>query len=152
MSDLALTWRVEAGDMVVAGNDVALDDGLETAVILSLFCDRRAALNDVLPDQATDPRGWWGDLFADVANDQIGSRLWLLERAKQEPSVLRQAEAYAREALQWLIDDHVASEVIVAAEFTKPGWLGIAVRIVRPHMDPAAFNFSLVWNGQAAKG
>ena len=41
--------------------------------------------------------------------------LWLLAREKRTPAVLARAELYVREALQWLVDDGVASAIAVAA-------------------------------------
>ena len=91
MADIALTWNndIGAGDLCVVGADLLADDGLETAVLLSLFSDRRAREEEIPPGQ-TWRRGWWGDLLADD-QDQIGSKLWLLEREKQSPTVLVRA-------------------------------------------------------------
>ena len=152
MSDLRLTWNVFAADLAIAANDLATDEGLETAVIVSLFTDRRSADGDALPLGQTDRRGWWGDGYADVAGDQIGSRLWLLGREKQQAVVLARATEYAREALQWLLDDLVADSVDVIAEFTRPGLLGLQVVITRPQRQPIDFKFAAVWDGQAARG
>ncbi|WP_194790119.1 phage GP46 family protein [Pseudomonas sp. UFMG81] len=81
----------------------ALKARLERAVLISLFSWRRAAPDDPLDDEQR--HGWWGDSFPDVADDRIGSRLWLLQRVKLTEQTRRDAEFYAREALQWLIDD-----------------------------------------------
>lgn len=115
--DIALVWSNAAGaaDAGIVANDLARDDGLQTAVLLSLFTDRAAEEGDVLPDEETDRRGWWGDEFADDAGDRIGSRLWLLARSKRTDDVLARAEEYARESLQWLIDDKVAERIEVTA-------------------------------------
>ncbi|AUH51212.1 hypothetical protein CXB49_10520 [Chromobacterium sp. ATCC 53434] len=87
-------------------------DPIDSAIVLSLFCDARA-----LPDdRQADPRGWWGDVLADVPYDRWGSRLWLLaQRAKNTPQTLRDAAHYAREALQWMVDDGVARSLDVSA-------------------------------------
>ena len=50
MSDLKLTWNEWGADATVEGHDLALEDGLATAVILSLFLDARARADDALPD------------------------------------------------------------------------------------------------------
>jgi phage gp46-like protein len=151
MSDLRLTWNVHAADLSIAANDLAIDEGLETAVILSLFTDRRAAEGDVLPDDQTDRRGWWGDDGSDVPGDLIGSRLWLLAREKEQAIVLRRAREYAREALQWLIDDRVAAAVDVTAAIPRPGVLGLLIVITRPLRPPVEYRFHAVWAGQAAR-
>jgi len=146
MSDIRTVWRELGGDWLVAGPSLADDDGLETAVVLSLFSDRLAADGDagVAP---TARRGWWGDAYADVPGDLIGSRLWTLAREKQTTEVLARAELYAREALQWLVDDGVASNVAAAAEWMRDGVLGMQVTITRSAAPVLQFRFDSFWKG-----
>lgn len=155
MSDLALSFDPVTllGDLTVEGNDINLDDGLQTAVIRSLFEERRAESGDVLPAGETDRRGWWGDVFPVVEGDRCGSRLWLLDRAKQTPKTLTDAEEYVREALQWLIDDKVADRVeIDTLEFPSPGRIDLAVSIYRPgSADAVTFRFHHTWAAQAGE-
>ncbi len=118
--EILMTWSdtlLEA-DFIYEAGDLYSDQGITSAVIISWFTDARAADDDILPDfNDSDPRGWWGDLASpDVENDRIGSLLWLLERSKTISSVLIDAKRYGEDALQWLIDDDVASEIIVDAE------------------------------------
>lgn len=152
MSDLALHWDSSscAADLSVAANDLARDEGLETAVLLSLFTDRRAEAGDALPSGETDRRGWWGDAVPVHEGDTIGSRLWLLSREKELAIVLSRAEEYAREALQWLVDDQVAERVEVAAEIPRPGMLGLSVAVYRPHAEPTRYRFNHIWAAQGA--
>jgi phage gp46-like protein len=119
VADIALAWDLAAGaaDMVVDGPDLRRDDGLETAVLISLFTDRRAHDTDVIPDGTDNRRGWWADAFAETPGDRIGSRLWLLDRAKPTATTRQRLEDYAREALAWLTEDQVAEDVAVTAEF-----------------------------------
>lgn len=112
-------------------------DPLVRAVIISLFTWRRANADDVPPEG--ERMGWWGDSVPTIANDRIGSRLWLLRREKLLPATLQRAEGYARESLQWLIDDGLVLAVAVSAsrdglervplrcEFTLPGGRQLAV-------------------------
>ena len=91
-----------------------LHAALTRAVLISLFTWRRAADDDALDD---DQRyGWWGDSFPSVADDRIGSRLWLLRRVKLSRQTQLDAEFYAREALQWLIDDGHCNAVEIMTE------------------------------------
>ncbi|WP_307734443.1 phage GP46 family protein [Xanthomonas albilineans] len=89
---------------------------LVRAALISLFTWRRANADDTLPDPRGFRMGWWGDTYPVVANDRIGSRLWLLARAKLTPSTVQRAQDYAEEALQWLIEDGVAARIAVRAE------------------------------------
>jgi phage gp46-like protein len=162
MSDLRTAWRDLAGDLALktrkVGNaDVTVidgldeDEGIETAVVLSLFTDRRAQPGDPLPVNAQlagtpDRRGWWGDTFPNVPGDRIGSRLWLLNREKEMPAVLARAREYAMEALQWLIEDGIARSVNVTAEVVRRGVLGLAIEIVRSDKPVAQYRFEHFWN------
>lgn len=157
MSDIALDWELNAltGDFVLSGNDLQTDDGLRTALVLSLFTDRRAEDGDTLPDGETNRRGWWADSpeAAPIAEgDKFGSRLWLLARSKETPDILARAEDYTREALQWLIDDRVATSIAVAATFLSPmRGVSLAITITRPTTDPANFRFNRTWVAEAAR-
>lgn len=127
MADIALVWDPANGRadfaMNASGTDLLMDDGLHTAVIISLFCDRLADAADIIPDRTGDRRGWPGDTPLPNATDPIrgidltGSRLWLLAAALQVPETLRRAEKYAQEALQWMIDDGIAGSVAATAIF-----------------------------------
>lgn len=145
MSDLALSWNPDLAeaDLTLAGLDLATDEGLESAVIISLFTDRRAAPDDVLPEGLDDRQGWWGDTFADVDGDQIGSRLWLLRRAKRTVESQRKAIEYVQEALAWLVEDGVAASTSTTAEWLGDSGLALTVAIVRPAGAPAQFKFAL---------
>lgn len=152
MGDIALIWGEDnLGDIATAGADLQTDEGLQTAVLISLFTDRRASVDEQLPAGETSRRGWWGDVQPPVTGDEIGSRLWLLYREKQLDSVVARAEEYAREALQWLIDDKVARRVEVLVDGTKYQELDIQVSIYRPSGDAVHFRYNYAWQSQAAK-
>lgn len=156
MADVKLYWKEWGADAAIQGGDLGKDDSLETAVILSLFLDARARDDDVLPDEAHgDRRGWWADSVVPAAErDRTGSRLWLLGREKVLPEVLRRARDYAVEALQWLIDDGIASAVDVRAfvpghESTigRKDMLALDIRITRTGGEIAAYRFNLPSKG-----
>lgn len=133
--------------VVIDGRTVALgleiEEPLVRAVIISLFTWRRALPDDTLPDAAR--MGWWGDTFPTVPGDRIGSRLWLLSREKLIPRTVERAREYAREALQWLIDDGVASRVEVEAERRGLDGLALACRIYRSDGSATDLRFPDTW-------
>lgn len=146
-------WQIDAPDL-------DSDNGLQTAVIVSLFTDRRAEPDDELPDGSSDRRGWWADAYPDIEGDRIGSRLWLLAREKDMQSVVNRAREYTEEALAWLVDQGIALRIEVmtgwvdrvsqAVTETKtrnsmPGVLGIAIVIHRPQDAPVKFRFEQFW-------
>lgn len=132
MSDIAIKMLPDGQgfDIALDGDDLARDDGLYSAVVMSLFCDARANDDDALPDpKSTDRRGYWADEFAQVQGDRFGSRLWLLARSKQLTSVVQEAWQYAEEALAWMVADKAALAVTVFASVVRPGVLGLRVVI-----------------------
>jgi len=152
MTDVILAWDPGSlrADLSLAQGDIAVDSGLQTAVIVSLFTDRLAAADDRLPTDDGNRRGWWGDLGLAMAAapDQIGSRLWLLTREKATEATRQRAMAYIREALQWLIDDGIAARVDLATAWGGIDRLDIAVTISRQVAGGGIVDhrFDLAWS------
>lgn len=132
-------------DLALEQFALATDDGLETAVILSLFTDARAKDDDVLPLGQTDRRGWWGDSYAPVPGDRFGSRLWLLSASKQLQQSLNLAKQYAEEALGWLVEDGAARKVEVDTFIPRDEVMGMTVRIYRPDGSALPIRFEMLW-------
>ena len=143
MADITIIWNAatQSGDFAISGADLLAGNDLATAVLISLLSDRVVLPDDRIPDGTDDPRGWWGD---DAAYP-IGSRLWLLARSKQTASVLGDARDYMVEALQWLIDDGVATSVDVYVEWTRAGMLGAQISVNRTDGTNIAMNFAFAW-------
>ena len=150
---IALAWKddVGAADLALDGQDLARDEGLETAVFLSLFLDRRAQPDDALPAPGGDRRGWWGDAVPVAPGDLHGSRRWLLDRAVQGPSLVEQEETYAREALAWFVEDRVAERVDVTVTLPARGRVRLQVDIYRPGRDVTTYRYDYAWQAQAAR-
>lgn len=144
MPDISTLWDTpnSRGDYVVSGPDLASGNDLVTALLISVFTDRIADPDDVIPDGSGDPRGWWGDLGQAVP---VGSRLWELERSKQLPDVLRRAKAYLTEATRWMLDDGAAGRIDIATEFTRPEMLGCEIVLWPPAGTPIQIRFPNLW-------
>jgi phage gp46-like protein len=150
MADFKLIATASGIDLDWAEGGDAVDDGLGTAVIVSLFTDRKAEADDVLPDDSGDRRGWWGDIYPRVEDDRIGSRLWLLSREKQLRDVVMRAEHYAQESLQWLIEDGIAEQVTVTGSVPKNGVLGLEIAVYRPAGEITTYRFENIWEAMRA--
>lgn len=138
----------QGADLALDGVLLADDDGLLTAVLISLFTDRQARADDVLPnaDQGeVDRRGWWADEFNADPSDRIGSHLWLNEAAKQLPAVLVRDKEFAQTALQWLVADGIASSVVVNAFSPRSGIRALAIAIHRADQPVARYQFEQFW-------
>lgn len=89
--------------------DLATTSGLETAIMCSLFSDRRAA-----PDEVADPwkrRGWLGNLLATTPGDNYGSGLWLYEQRRGTSDVLVALNAEAQTSLHWMVEENLAQNI-----------------------------------------
>ncbi|MBR8137180.1 phage GP46 family protein [Burkholderia cenocepacia] len=138
----------QLADWAVSGGLLAEDDGLVTAVLMSLFTDRRALDDDIVPDATRnqrDPRGWWADEYSDPPADEIGSRLWLNESAKQLPIVLTQDREHAEEALAWLVDDQLVSAVAVETNNPREGVRVLSVTLTSPDGGAIRLQFQDFW-------
>lgn len=141
INDQPLTIVID-GQSIKLGLDSA--QPLVRAVLISLFTWRRANADDTLPGDLR--MGWWGDSFPAVPNDRIGSRLWLLSRAKLLPATAALAKEYAEEALRWLVDDGVAARIEVQAERQGLQTLAMGCRIYKSDGTvPLDIRFTDVW-------
>lgn len=85
----------DGSEIVVRDGQPIMDGGFENAVLISLF--------------TSEP--WFANVLFDNLNQRIGSRF---ERANREPITLSQLNTIANEAelaLQWMIDEGIASSV-----------------------------------------
>lgn len=141
MTDLALLLPAGTASDIAFDGDFATDDGLRTAIIISVWSDARATEDDLarFGRAGEDPRGFWADSIAPVAaGDNTGSLLWLLARAKQSEETRRIAQDMIRAALQWVIDDGLAKSVEVFAQWTRPGVLAWRASLLK--VDGARFD------------
>ncbi|WP_413722701.1 phage GP46 family protein [Sodalis sp. RH24] len=117
-------------------------DQLTRAVVISLFTWRRALPDDVVEE----PVGWWGDSYPTVQNDRIGSRLYLLRRAKLTNQTAILAKGYVIEALQWMTDDGAAARVDVVTERQGLDRLAVGIAIFKSDGTRHNLNFDDIWS------
>lgn len=146
MADLALAEPSEPGNR----GGLRARAQIETAVTIALMTDARA-----MPEElriGDENRGWPGDTFdldATAGERPIGSKLWLLMRSTvDEIDTPRRAEAYAREALQPLIDQGVAASVsAVASADPSRNRLALSVEVTdRAGTMMVARRFRILWD------
>lgn len=135
-------------DIAVEDGVLATGDELKTAIFLSLLCDRRADDDDTLPaitpERFPDRRGWWADTY--TGGDSFGSKWWLRWRSKATEETRLAFIDDARQALQWLIEDGVAADLEIEAEWQSRETAGVlAMRIVVVRPGGVREEFSLIW-------
>ncbi len=131
------------GDLRASGDRYLETEGLETAIRLSLYTDRRAQEGDDLPEGVgafgEDLRGYWADPL--LTSGPMGSRLWTLKRSTLTSETRQRARDFCLEALQWLIDLGIATEVRVETEVAAAGVLKIGIEIERERETPARYAY-----------
>lgn len=125
MSDVALVLGPAGGDLVLEDGDLRHDEGLASAVMLSLFTDAREEGATAL--EGADVRGWW----AQDDGDPYGSLLWTLAREKTTGEYFARVRQHAAAALGWLVTDGYAERVEIDASLLSPGHVLLSVRLVR---------------------
>jgi phage gp46-like protein len=128
---------------------------LATAVVIALGTDRRANPDDPLPDiYSDDRRGWWADTDADKiwGGWPIGSRLWLLNRAKitgigaSAGSTLARVNTYCYEAMQPFIANGMASRIDVNAQRTTLERIDVDIVIYRGPLSAIQLQYQALWS------
>lgn len=99
-------------DFSIENGDIAKTDSIDTAVYMSVFCEKRT-------NKISEPslrRGHFTDQFNAVSGYQIGSILWFyIDQAKQIERDLPLIENAINDGLRWLIDDNIISKTITKA-------------------------------------
>lgn len=129
--------------------------GLHTAILISLFTDKRLPEGMTPPNDDRDPRGWWGDSIKldDEPEGETGSLLWTLERGHLDPEVVALAKDYAEEALQSIVDQGAVERFEVETEADQVrGFLIIRVRAYDP-AGAIAYDtqFDFLWRTELAR-
>lgn len=139
MSDILLEKSGQFFDFSIENGDFKLTKGLDTALIMSLFIDKRATQG-----QVSDPARRRGNLIDELNEDQdyqLGSTLWLSDQARANQETLNRDIASANDALSWLILDGIAQNIQVTGASTN-GTESIDVKIQR--FDDENFNQQFV--------
>lgn len=123
------------------------EEGLRTAVIMSLFTDQRVS-EDELPEGDEFRGGFWGDVFEE---NSIGSKLWLLNRAKITRETKNRAEEYAYEALEWMIEDQLVTDISVIG-FFEDNNLGIEIELTLPNKTSVNQKFNRIISSERSRG
>lgn len=150
MTDVKLLWdNMESiGDISITDSDLTHEEGLETAVFISLFTDRRAENDDAI-DDVNDKRGWWGDTL-ETDGDKIGSKLWQLYRQKITTDTIEKIQEYIEDSLQWMLDDGVVADVTVIVERNGLDRIYVEISLSRNSGTVTTIAFDDLWNAMEA--
>jgi phage gp46-like protein len=118
--------------------DIETEDQLDTAILVSLFTDRRANSAQIVKPQAR--RGWVGDL--ETPEDLYGSMLWLFEQSRLTAVVASKIGSFGQACLQWMLRDSIATEVSARA-IVRAQRVDLKIDIKKPNSPAEAHVFAL---------
>lgn len=119
--------------------DIDSEDFFDTAIIVSLFAEKRANESEVLEPLLR--RGWIGN---EVTSDfEIGSKIWLYEQSRLTNSVLNGIINTARQSLQWLVDDGFAVSIDDVEAIVTATGINLTITIRRPNSKVEKRHYTL---------
>ncbi len=128
--DAKLTSVGELYDFSIDSNgDIESEDFFDTAILVSLFAEKRANESEVL--NPLFRRGWIGNEV--TPGFEIGSKIWLYEQSRLTNSVLNGITTATKQALQWLVDDGFAVSIDDVEAFVTETGINLTVIIRRPN-------------------
>lgn len=135
--DLALTYdpAQRRCDLTLGDDyDLAFDATPIPAIMLSVGLDRRASTDDGLPEgrsQFLAPASFSerrGGVVDGLAGERAGSKMWLLERAKETETTRQLAAYYLAESLAWATAE-TGQPAEIDVQWVRPGVLGYRVLV-----------------------
>ncbi len=131
-----LIMTVDGTEIEIHGGQPVMDAGLENAALISLF---------------TDP-GWFGNQFLDKEYQLGDSTFGEITSGAITKTTFVTAEKEAARALQWMVDDGVASEIRATLTNRAGNGIDAEVVIVRPsgtHEQIALRKYGANWIRQS---
>lgn len=133
-------------DLTVVDGVLESTAGMETAIIVSLFTDDRASVDNVATPQ--NRRGWVGNILTAPIGRSLGSVLWVYEQSRITKNILNQVRVAAQESLDWLVEDGIAKSVIVSVQEVRTRGIIININIQTPQGKNQ--RYSAIWRETSA--
>jgi phage gp46-like protein len=133
--DIAVRPSLDGGAITIRAGQPDMEQGLSTAVYLSLY---------------TEP-GWWGNSIL-LPEQRLGEED-SLEELESEPlsnKVRQDYEERARKRLAWMVSSGAAKTVTCAAVILSQFALQLTVTIEEPDGTTSAPRYKVNWQGQRA--
>ena len=135
-----LFQTIDDGEINVVNGVIDMSSGLDTSVYLSLWGGNE-------DDNGSDnnPFTFWGNLDeTDKAKKQISETQYLLQSIPAIPANLLRIEQAAGRDLNWLLENKIASSVIIAVSIPALNRIKIVVTIEANGME-SSFEFVENW-------
>ena len=129
--DVRLISTEDGGEIEIVSGQPLMDQGLETAVYISIFSG---------PD-------WWGNAISEP-DEKVESEIENLYSSTLSNKTRLDAEEYVRKALAWMIRSGIAKKIEVSATLPAPGILGLDILITQPGDTVINLRYQINWSAQ----
>lgn len=126
-------------EVIGADGDFVSDESFNTAIILSLYPERRAD-EDTIPI-AAKRRGWVGNETNEDNTYELGSLQWLNEQARTNSDTKNASVGYVKEALAWLVPNYLND--IKVSGFLRSEGVELEIVLVRKNKKIDKLYFKL---------
>lgn len=133
--DIAVKISENGASMTFIGGQPVVDQGLENAVIISLFTKK----------------GWWGNALIKDENKKIGSDFERV-RVTIDVQTINDVKDDAEKALAWMRTVNLASSIDITVINPRTDWIKTGIDVFSPGKDVQEFLFlknGLNWLSQA---
>lgn len=128
--DVKLYPTEDGGQISIKNGQPYMDDGLETAVYISLFSS-----------------DFWGNVISE-RDEKLESKLETLYSQALTNQARLDAEQYALQALAWMKRQGIAAKIEAEAVIPRTGMLGLVITITQPDSTIAELKYQINWANQ----
>lgn len=113
MTDIKLNHITTEGgdnyyDISFTDGDFTLENGLNTAIQMSIFCEQRLEDSEVTPLLRG---GWVGNVLQPIEGYQQGSLIWTKYQSNMNPELKSVIEGYLNDCFLWMLEDAIVKNI-----------------------------------------
>lgn len=117
INDILMQHNGKYFDIALENGDLQQDLSFYTAIMSSLFVNKRANSDEITQPQ--NQSGWWGNLYNQDPTYEIGSKLWILKQTRNTTDILNKGISFIQDGLKWLPDGGYCQSVNVSGKRTS---------------------------------
>lgn len=131
-------------DIDFSNGDIASTNSLDTAIYMSIFCEKRASQSQV--SEPSLRRGHFTNMFNKVSDYEVGSLFWLYtNQAKINQITLSLIENSALDGLKWLIEDKIFDKIEVNATKVNDTQITLTINLINNQKTDSLY-YNLIIN------
>ena len=103
-------------DLYEENGDFASTNGLDTAVVICLFTDKRTDSGNI--EESFRRGGFSGNILDKDTGFELGSELWVLKQSRADSNLLNKCSDYAYNCLTWMNNQGITDRIETPTEYS----------------------------------